>query len=124
MKLTVAGVVGPAADNLYSLGQSGARWSVLWAATGTINTSGRSTKTDINDTKLGLEFINSLRPVSYRFIVGGQDVEEVEDGFDEIEQQATETVIEKVERKTIEEVDGQQSAGDEIRGVPCRAASV
>lgn len=36
----------PAADNTYSLGGSGARWSVVWAATGTINTSDRNDKTE------------------------------------------------------------------------------
>ena len=36
----------PAGDNSYSLGGSGARWSVVWAATGTINTSDRNDKTD------------------------------------------------------------------------------
>ena len=36
----------PSADNTYSLGASGARWSVVWAATGTINTSDRNDKTE------------------------------------------------------------------------------
>lgn len=108
MKLTVAGVVGPAADNLYSLGQSGARWSVVWAATGTINTSARSTKTDIEETKLGLDFITALQPKQYRFKVGGHEVHEVDDGFDEVEMQATEIVMETVERKSVEVVDGRK----------------
>ena len=34
-------------------------------------------KTDIQDTPLGLDFVNALRPVSYKFKVGSQIVKEV-----------------------------------------------
>jgi len=37
----------PAGDNLYSSGQSGNRWSVVWAATGTISTSDAREKTPV-----------------------------------------------------------------------------
>lgn len=37
----------PGADNTWSCGSSGTRWSVVYAATGTINTSDRETKQDI-----------------------------------------------------------------------------
>ena len=36
-------------------------------ANGTINTSDERLKENINDTDLGLEFVNKLRPVSYKF---------------------------------------------------------
>jgi endosialidase-like protein len=39
--------VRPTSDNAYSSGSSGQRWSVVYAATGTINTSDRETKQDI-----------------------------------------------------------------------------
>jgi hypothetical protein len=39
----------PRNDNAMTLGASGVRWSVVWAATGTINTSDASTKQDIAD---------------------------------------------------------------------------
>ena len=39
--------VAPGADNTYTLGSSGARWSVVYAATGAINTSDERSKTDI-----------------------------------------------------------------------------
>lgn len=39
----------PGADNSMTLGASGRRWSVVWAATGTINTSDVNTKQDIAD---------------------------------------------------------------------------
>jgi hypothetical protein len=64
----------PETDNAYSVGQSGQRWSAIWAANGTIQTSDARTKTDITDAALGLDFINALRPVSYKFTVGGTRV--------------------------------------------------
>ncbi len=64
----------PAADNAYTCGASGFRWSAIHAVNGTIQTSDARLKTDIGDSDLGLDFINALRPVSYRWISGGNDV--------------------------------------------------
>lgn len=64
----------PVTDNIVSCGGSGARWSAIWSANGTIQTSDPRTKTDIEDSALGLEFINKLRPVSYKFKVGSNKV--------------------------------------------------
>jgi hypothetical protein len=61
----------PVTDNAVSCGASGFRWTAVWAANGTIQTSDPRTKTDIQDSALGLDFINKLRPVSYKFKVGG-----------------------------------------------------
>jgi len=74
-------VTAPFSDNSYTIGASGARWSQVWAADGTIQTSDERLKTDVTDSALGLSFIDRLRPVSYRWIVG----ENVEDGFQEEE---------------------------------------
>jgi hypothetical protein len=41
--------IQPQGDNAYSCGTSGQRWSVVYAATGTINTSDANTKTEITD---------------------------------------------------------------------------
>jgi hypothetical protein len=60
----------PAADNAITLGASGARWSAIWSATGTIQTSDARYKTDIAPSDLGLDFICALRPVKYRFSSG------------------------------------------------------
>ena len=65
--LTVAGSVRPAADNAVTLGASGARWSAVWAATGTVQTSDEREKTDIAATDLGLDFVMALTPVRYRW---------------------------------------------------------
>lgn len=68
-----AGSVRPAADNAKTLGASGARWSAVWAATGTIQTSDIRLKTDIAPTDLGLDFILGLNPVRYRWREGGME---------------------------------------------------
>ena len=65
----------PGADNAYSLGANGRRWSTIWAANGVTQTSGLGSKVDIIDSPLGLDFVKTLRPVSYRFKIGGYDVE-------------------------------------------------
>jgi hypothetical protein len=75
LQLSAGGNLLPITDNVNSLGQSGLRYSAVWAANGTIQTSDSRTKTDINDCTLGLDFISSLRPVSYKFIEGGKTVE-------------------------------------------------
>lgn len=77
----ICGAVGttgfaPAADNTYILGAPSFRWSVVYAATGTINTSDEREKTDIQPETLGLDFINKLNPVSYKWKVGGQIAKE------------------------------------------------
>jgi len=64
----------PAVDNSTLCGQSGFRWSAVWSANGTIQTSDPRTKKDVIDSPLGLDFINALRPVAYKFKVGGNKV--------------------------------------------------
>ena len=70
---TVAATLRPGTDNAMSLGGSGARWSTIWAATGTIQTSDSREKTDIGPCDLGLDFILALNPVRYRWTVGGNE---------------------------------------------------
>jgi hypothetical protein len=74
----------PVANNYVSIGQpvdailgvtTNKFWKTIYSNTGTINTSDLRLKTNINDSALGLDFINSLRPVSYKFIEGGVDPE-------------------------------------------------
>ena len=63
-------------DGAIDLGNGGKRWHRLYASVGTINTSDRNEKKDIIESDLGLDFINQLKPVSYRWkdenIGGGQ----------------------------------------------------
>jgi len=64
--------VYPATDNAATIGGSSNRWSTVYAVNGTIQTSDQRAKTDIADAQLGSAFIKSLRPVSYKWIEGGQ----------------------------------------------------
>lgn len=105
--IDVNGNFYPDTDDAVTCGASGKRWSQVWAANGTIQTSDPRTKTDIEDSALGLDFINKLRPVSYKFKVGGNRVVEEkvikEAEYDEngnlIRAQVTEKVIEPVPGK-------------------------
>ncbi len=68
----------PVADNTYSSGASGKRWTEIWASTGTINTSDREQKERVNETNLGLDFILKLKPVSWKWKdEPAQEIEEV-----------------------------------------------
>jgi len=78
----------PIIDNTYTCGANGARWSAVWAVNGTIQTSDQRDKTNIEPTPLGLEFINKLNPVSYKWIEGGRVVVSV----DELGNETTEPV--------------------------------
>jgi len=57
----------PFSDNTYNLGDGVLRWANIYGATGSVNSSDIRDKTDILDLDYGLEFIQSLRPVKYRF---------------------------------------------------------
>jgi hypothetical protein len=73
----------PFANNLYSMGQpidsangvvSNRFWKTIYSNTGTINTSDQRLKTEISPSPLGLDFINNLNPVKYKFIEGGTEI--------------------------------------------------
>lgn len=79
----------PSASNsgIINLGSSGRKWNQLYAANGTINTSDRNEKKDIESMSVVQEeLFNRLNPVTYKFINGtsnrthygfiSQDVEE------------------------------------------------
>lgn len=63
----------PSSDNTTRLGNASNRWSVVYAATGSINTSDERQKDVEGETQLGLEFIRALRPIQYRWKQGGFD---------------------------------------------------
>jgi hypothetical protein len=76
----------PAADNALLNGWSGGRWSAIWSATGTIQTSDENLKEEIKETVLGLNFIMKLKPVQWKW-------------KDEPEQEIIETYYEKEKDK-------------------------
>lgn len=71
----------------FDLGSASLVWNDIYATNGTINTSDRDLKTDIYPSDLGIDFVNSLKPVSYKFNNGSsgrthygliaQDIEEL-----------------------------------------------
>ena len=65
--LMVYGHCHPQSDGAYTCGKSGQRWSAIHAANGTIQTSDVRMKNTIVDSPLGLDFVNDLRPVSYKW---------------------------------------------------------
>lgn len=75
----VTGVCAPHTDNAYTLGTSAYRWSVVYAATGTINTSDARDK--IVEARIGGagagRIVDAVEPVSFKWRVGGTDVVEV-----------------------------------------------
>ena len=72
----------PRNDNVTVIGAGSLRFTAVYAVTGTIQTSDARMKKDIADSTLGLSFIESLRPVSYKWIVGKNIAEPVVDDSD------------------------------------------
>ena len=57
----------PASDSAFTIGTAGLRWTDIYATNGTINTSDENLKDRIRPSILGLEFLMSLKPVSYKW---------------------------------------------------------
>ena len=66
--------VFPLIDNASTFGKSGNRWAQLWSTSNVIQTSDARQKKNVTDSDLGLAFIESLRPISYQWINGGNVV--------------------------------------------------
>jgi hypothetical protein len=60
----------PRNNNSTNLGSTALRWATIYAQNA-LNTSDARLKTEITPTDLGLEFVNKLNPVSYKWIDGG-----------------------------------------------------
>ena len=63
--LQIAGTTTPSTDNAYPLGNSTYRWSAVYAANGTIQTSDQRLKSNVATTTYGLADVMKLRPVSF-----------------------------------------------------------
>ena len=68
------GSILPYSSNSYDIGKTGQHIRNIYSANAVTVGSDRRLKTDIEDTPLGLDFINALRPVAYRLIVGDRTV--------------------------------------------------
>jgi hypothetical protein len=97
------GIVAPETDNSYTLGTGSKRFTDVYAVSGTVNTSDERQKTDIADCPLGLSFVLSLQPRSFKRLEGGVDVEWDDKPIEE-EVQATEE--RPVVRTILEVADG------------------
>ncbi len=64
MRITNAGLI-PGQDNVYTVGNTTNRWSAVWSANGTIQTSDIRLKKNILPLNYGLKEVLALRPVSY-----------------------------------------------------------
>jgi hypothetical protein len=67
--------IKPGADDAYDIGTSSLRWDDIFATNGTINTSDERRKDNIADSSLGLDFVNALRPVKYKWKDYSYDIE-------------------------------------------------
>lgn len=62
----ISGNILPKDDNTFNLGNTEHRWVDIYAASGVIQTSDRNFKKDIEESDLGLTFIENLKPVKYK----------------------------------------------------------
>ncbi len=66
-EIAARGDLRPTSDNTYDLGTSVLRWDDVYATNGTINTSDRRDKENIQDLDYGLKEILQLRPVRFNW---------------------------------------------------------
>ena len=66
-KLTVAGIMSPTVNSIYSIGTSASRWTEVWAVNGTVQTSDARLKKNIQPLEYGIKETMQLQPVSYNW---------------------------------------------------------
>ena len=83
----------PGADNTFTLGTSGRRWTTVYATTGTINTSDSRLKENVINmpTNVAYSIINDVDPVRYKW--KGETIPAV---TEQVERQIVDTVTETV----------------------------
>ena len=64
------GTLRPLINNVDNIGTSSFRWNTVYATNGTINTSDRTMKRDIQPLHYGVNDLMQLKPVSYQWIDG------------------------------------------------------
>ena len=67
LSIRASGGIEPGTDDAQDLGSSSKRWDDIYATNTTIQSSDKRMKDNIVDCKLGLDFINKLNPVSYKW---------------------------------------------------------
>jgi len=111
IRMEKSGDVRPGTDGTQDIGTASFRWQDVWATNGTIQTSDKRQKTSVKDSSLGLDFINALRAVEYKFkdYVQKEVVEEVVTTV-----QKTEKVMEKVTQYDFKEIKGKMIRKEKI----------
>ena len=66
-EISVRGDLRPSSDNTYDIGTASWRYDDIFATSGTVNTSDRREKKDIEDLTYGLAEILALQPVTYKW---------------------------------------------------------
>ena len=77
MSITSNGHLEPGSNNAYNLGSASLRWSVVFTSN-SVNVSDETLKTDIQDCDLGIDFINTLKPKSFKM----KDLKEKHSDYD------------------------------------------
>lgn len=65
--------IRPISDAVTYLGTSGFRWGVVYSQNGVLTTSDENEKQDIVPLEAGLDFVNRLEPIRFRFKTGSVD---------------------------------------------------
>ena len=106
----------PFTDNTYTCGASGFRWSAVWSATGTIQTSDPALKTDIEPIAgdVALKLLEAIDPITYRWRDGGTDLVDTE----------VEETVQAVEVVTYEAEEVQVRDGKAVRVTAKRTREV
>jgi hypothetical protein len=99
----------PRTNDGFSLGISTRRWSEVWSSDTSINSSDIRLKKDIVNSALGLNFINLLRPVSYKW---------KETGFKEVLEEKTEIIDKQGDEKSEVAVYVPKIIGEDENGKP------
>jgi len=67
LRIESGGHTRPGADDSYDLGTASYRWDDVYATNGTIQTSDERMKDNVSPSSLGLNFVNQLNPVEYKW---------------------------------------------------------
>ena len=120
LHLSVANVVrvrvtatslSPSTNNNMSLGDSTNKWTTVYATTPLISASDAREKTNIQSTNLGLDFINKLNPVSYKWIVGHNDTDDSGNIISSPGQRTFYGLIAQEVKQTLDEINAGDFAG-------------
>jgi len=105
-----SGRVLPETDGEGYIGESNHRWNAVYATNGTIQTSDKNEKNTIVESDLGLDFVNQLKPVSYKW-----NKDDGKTYYGLIAQDVEETIVN--EGKSIEEFGGLNKPANDPMGL-------